>query len=278
LEDPSFPSLPGIEPDLSAYSRLPDILRSWFWRYYDHLFQMIFLNLGWFLCSFGSSWILGRLGLWNEPAPWYWLGLFAIFLVESWLTYLWAIPVFAVIMGGPISWQSYREKLNCSWGRGFLSSTLVGLFLGFGFLSLRFYFSIQGSSPIWVFVLIGFVVTILVYGVMMVLYLWPLLLFQNPSLGKLFYRSFMVTLGSGPISLFMLLFSLLWLLVFTAVPFFWFILGFTLLFSLYCAALEKHLLRYKITFQDRPWPEVIADIDSERKRGWRDILKPWENR
>jgi hypothetical protein len=54
--------------------------------------------------------------------------------------------------------------------------------------------------------------------------------------------------------------------------------GFVFLFSLYVVAIEKHFLRYKITYQNKPIDDFIKSMDLERQRDWRDIFKPWETR
>jgi len=43
-------------------------------------------------------------------------------------------------------------------------------------------------------------------------------------------------------------------------------------------ALEKHFLKYRITYEDKPLEELVDILDRERQRGWRDFLRPWENR
>jgi len=198
---------PLFETDLSPYTRWQDIFRSWFWRYYDHLFTFIILNFGWFITCFGTAWIAGRSGFWNSPATSYWLGGLLVLVVEIALTLLWALPVHLLAVQGSISWGEYKTKLPKYFSKGLFSLVLAGLFLGLAFFNIRFYLAIQSTFSVWVFVLMGFVVTVLVYVLMITFYLWPILFFQDPPLGKLFYRSFMVTLSSGPSSLFLLLFS-----------------------------------------------------------------------
>jgi hypothetical protein len=136
----------------------------------------------------------------------------------------------------------------------------------------------QVSSRFFVFILMGFVATIFLYVLIMTLYQWPILFFQNPSFGKLFYKSFLITLGTGPQSLLILVLSILAVFLFVLAPFLWFLIGFVFLFSLYVVALEKHFLRYKITYQDKSTCDFIKSMDLERQRSWRDIFKPWETR
>lgn len=267
------------EPDVASYSRWQDIFRSWFWRYYDHLFQLIFYNLGWFLTCFGVFWLIGLTGLLSQGQPWHWIGIFIVYILECAVSVPWALVVFKVFMEEEVSWAGLRRSLGeCFW-KALISSVLSGLILALALYNLRFYFfSLQLSGHIWIFILMGFAATVFLYGLTMTFYQWPILFFQNPSMGKLFYRSFLITLGTGPTSLLLLLFSALAGFFFFLGPFLWFFIGFVFLFSLYAVALEKHFLRYKITYQDKPTDEFLKTMDQERQRGWRDIFKPWETR
>lgn len=269
---------PAAEIDTSSYSRWQDIFRSWFWRYYDNIFQLFFYNLGWFISCFAIAWLAGHWGLFSDKKSLNWVVLYIVFVFESIVSIPWALAVFKVFMEGIVSWADFKKDLRYYFTKALVSIALSGFVLALALFNLKFYFSFQISTHILILVLMGFVLTILVYGVMMILYQWPILFFQDPSLGKLFYRSFVITLGSGPTSLLLLLFSALSVIFFIVEPFLWFVIGFVFLFSLYIVALEKHLLRYKITYRNSAIADYIESMDAERKRGWRDILKPWETR
>jgi hypothetical protein len=264
------------ETDVNSYTRWQDIFRSWFWRYYDHLFQLIFYNLGWFSTCFGVSWIANYWGILGKPQQWNWFSIYLVYVLESAASFVWAFAVFKVFIEDKISWSELYNGLRCFFWKALISAGLSGLILGLVFYNLRFYFSLQLSSHIWIIIPMGFVATVFIYVIMMTFYQWPILFFQNPPLDKLFYKCFLITLGSGPYSLFFIFFSALSSFFFFLMPFLWFFIGFVFIYSVYVVALEKHFLRYKITYHNKPISDYLKSIDEERKRGWRDIFKPWE--
>jgi hypothetical protein len=270
----NFPS----EIDVLSYSRWQDILRSWFWRYYDHLLQITLYNFGWFLSCFGVGWMASFLGVLGAPQQWNWVSIYIVYVLECAVSVIWALAVFKIIIEDTISWEGLMGGLRRYFWKALASASLSGLVLSLALYNLRFYLTFQVSSHIWIFILMGFVTTVFLYGLMMTFYQWPLLFFQDPPLGKLFYRSFLITLGTGPNSLFLIFFSAIAFFLFFLEPFLWFLIGFVFFFSLYTVALEKHFLRYKITYQDKSIGEYLESVDRERQRGWRDIFKPWETR
>jgi hypothetical protein len=278
LNLPSSPDAFPSDMDVLSYSRWQDILRSWFWRYYDHLLQLTLYNFGWFLTCFGVGWFAGFLGILGKPQQWNWFSIYIVYVLECVVSVIWALAVFKIVIDDVVSWRQLIIGLRRYFWKALISASLSGLVLALALYNLRFYFSFQVSSHIWIFILMGFVATVFLYGLMMTFYQWPLLFFQDPPLGKLFYRSFLITLGAGPNSLLLLLFSVLAFFLFFLEPFLWFFIGFVFLFSLYTVALEKHFLRYKITYQDKPIGEYLESMDRERQRSWRDIFKPWETR
>ncbi len=274
-----FPSdeLPS-EVYIFSYSRWQDILRSWFWRYYDHFFSLIFYNFCWFSSCFGVGWLAGLFGILNKNQHWNWLAIYSVYVLECAVSVPWALSVFKIFIEDTVSFSEVWAGLRLHFWKALASSTLSGLVLLLALYNLRFYSTLQVSSHLWIFILMGFVFTVFLYGLMMISYQWPILFFQNPPLGKLFYRSFLITLDTGPNSLFLLFFSAFAVFFFVLGPFLWFFTGFVFVFSLYVVALEKHLLRYKITYKDKSMIDFLKLMDIERQRGWRDILKPWEPR
>lgn len=268
----------SAEIDISSYSRWQDILRSWFWRYYDHLFLLIFYNFCWFSTCFGVGWLAGLCGILNKNQHWNWLAIYLVYVLECAVSVPWALAVFKIFIENTVSLSEIWAGLCLYFWKALASTALSGSVLGLALYNLRFYSALQVSSHLWIIILMGFVATIFLYGLMMTSYQWPILFFQNPPFGKLLYRSFLITLRTGPNSLFLLFFSALSIFLFFLGPFLWFFTGFVFLFSLYVVALEKHLLRYKITYQDKPIADFLKSIDVERQRGWQDIFKPWETR
>lgn len=266
------------ELDVLPYARWQDILRSWFWRYYDNLFQLTFLNLGWFLTCFGVEWLTGITGLLAKSQTGNWFGLYLVYVLECAVSVPWALAVFKIFMEDGLNWNGFVAGLRRCFGKALIAAALSGFLLGLAFYDIRFYLSLPLASHPWIFVLMGLVTTMGLYGLMMTFYQWPILFFQEPSIVKLVYRSFLITLGTGPNSLFLLFFSVLAVVLFSLEPFLWFFIGFVFLFSIYTVALEKHFLRYKITYQDKPIDEYLEFVNKERQRGWRDIFRPWETR
>jgi hypothetical protein len=268
----------STEADIFSYSRWQDILRSWFWRYYDHLFLLTFYNFCRFSSCFGLGWLAGLSGILNKNQHWNWLAIYLAYVLECAVSVPWALAVFKIFIEDTVGFSEVWTGLRLYFWKALASTTLSGLVLVLALYNLRFYSTLQVSSHFWIFILMGFVFTVFIYGLMMISYQWPILFFQNPPLRKLFYRSFLITLGTGPNSLFLLFFSAFAVFLFLIGPFLWFFTGLVFLFSLYVVALEKHLLRYKITYKDKLIADFLKLMDIERQRGWRDIFKPWEPR
>ena len=266
------------EIDVSSYSRWQDIFRTWFWRYYDHLFQLVFCNLGWFLSCFCVEWLSGFLGMFSKNQPSGWFGIYLFYLAECAVSVGWALAVFKIIMEDEANWSVLLSGVRRYFRKAVALSALSGFVLGLALFNLRFYLSLPLAAHLWILPLVGLVATIFICGLMVTLYQWPILFFQDPSLGKIYYRSFVITLGAGPNSFLLLILSSLFMVLFFVEPFLWFFVGFTLLFSLYVVALEKHFLRYKITYQAKSIGEYLEFMDKERQRGWRNIFRPWEMR
>jgi len=273
-------SFENTSPEVAvlSYTRWQDILRTWFWRYYDNLLKLTLYNLGWFLTCFGIGWFAGFLGVLGTAQQWNWLAIYLVYVLECAASMGWALVVFKVVMGDAVSWSELLIDLKRYFIKGLISVSVSGLVLGLAVYNLSFYFSLQVSTHILIFVLMGFVATVFIYYLMMTFYQWPILFFQNPPITKLFYRSFIITLGTGPVSFLILLISVVAIFLFVLQPFLWFFIGFVFLFSLYTVAIEKHFLRYKITYHDKPIADDLELADVERQRGWRDIFKPWETR
>lgn len=249
----------------------------WFWRYYDHLGHLLIYNLGWFLTCFSVGWApiyfgkLGTIGKIHYPI------LYGLFLVESIFSVGWAFLVFKLFIQREASmidlWLGLKKYLVKALGVAALS----GLVTGIGIFSILFYFHLNSSHRFLDLLLMGFAFWALLFWISSVLYQWPILFFQNPPFFKIYYRSFLIVLSNGLLSLGILAFFSLSALVMFLAPFLWFFIGMVFFFSLPCVALEKQFLRYKITYGDKPLGPLLESLDRERERGWRDLLKPWEN-
>ena len=267
--------------DLLSYTQFPQVLRSWFWRYYDHLGHLVLYNLGWFLTLFAAAWLSAHFKLWisfspdgPQVKPW---GLYLIFMIESGLSIAWAYLIFRIfnLAEGSFleAWKGAFHYLPKALGLSALSGSVLVL----GFYNIRFYY-LSGFSHVQNMAMAGVIVWLIFFWISAALYHWPILFFQDPPFLKILYRSFLLAMANGLGSLGIFLFLVLCFCLFSISIVLWFFLGFVFFFSFQCVLLEKHLLRYKITFGDKPLESFLDSLKAERQRGWRDFLKPWENR
>ena len=272
------PASPNFPLNTSQYSRLADIFTSWFWRYYDNLFRLLLFNLGWFLTCFGIGWLGWRFGFAGSPERLNLFGIYSLFLVELIGSICWAFLVFKIFNEGHAPWGDLWPGLRKYFWKAFGVSALSGLLMGLALYNIYFYFHLQSEHRFLDLLLAGFIFWILLFWISATLFQWPILFFQDPPFWRIFYRSCLLVLGNGLVSLGILAFFAACFFFFTLVPFLWFFIGPVFFFSFQCVVLEKHYLRYKITYGDKPLEPFIEYLDRERQRGWRDILKPWENR
>ena len=268
-------------PDVLSYSRWPEIMRSWFWRFYDHLFHLILYNFGWAFCCFGSGWLLVHFGL-VEISQQLDIGrfirLYSLYLVESAISVGWAFWVFKVFIEGAGTvldiWIGIRNYFWKAIGVSAISGALIFLTA----YNLYFYFSLTHLNRFLTLILMAFTVWILFFLLAVYMYQWPVLFFQNPPFLKIFYKSFLLAAGNGLLSMGVLFFFAVCLTFFIIVPFLLFFISLVFIFSFQCVMLEKSLLRYKITYGDKPLTPFLEYLDTERQRGWRDIFRPWGTR
>lgn len=279
------PADPGIPTDRTTdpfpYTRFPRLLHSWFWRYYDHLGQLVLCNLAWFILSFALGWLFQRFGplvlIQSTGFKINPLALYLFFLAESGLSIPFAYLIFRTF--------NFKELPLAEWGQGTLHflpkaiglSALSGIILGLVLFNLRYYY--QSGLGHWQnMVMAGLVGWFLFFWVSSMLYQWPILFFQDPPFFKIIYRSFLLVMSNGLGSFGILAFLGAFFFFFSAAMIPWFFLGSVFFFSFQCVMLEKHLLRYKITFEDKPLETFLESLELEHQRGWRDLLKPWESR
>jgi hypothetical protein len=260
------------------YCRLPEIFRSWFWRFFDHLFQLIFYNFIWFFSLVGIGWTALHFGLIESSNKLNFMGIYFIFLATNIISIGWAYLIFKIFTegDGELSdvWFGTKKYFFKATG----VSAISGIFTLFILLNIRFYFFLHSPHHFLDYLLIGITLWILIFWLINVIYQWPVLFFQNPSFFEIFHKSFLLALGSGILSLGILLFFLVFMILFSAIWPLWFFVGVVFFFSFQCVTVEKQFLRYKITYRNKPLEPFLELLDHERKRGWRDFLKPWENR
>lgn len=207
------------------------------------------------------------------------MGSFAVLLVLAVsISVAWAYPVFRVFNGADCD----RGELIRGFRRHALKGLGTALFsCGIGALAifgLYFYLFRMPGPDLGRYLLAGTLLGFSILWASVNLYVWPLLFFQSPPFHKIYQRAFLLTLAQGPRTLGLLVFFAAMILLFTVAPVLWAFVGIVAVFSLQCVALEKQLLRYRITYEDRPLGEFLEALDREKNRGWRDFLKPWEHR
>jgi len=278
-EEHASPQLPAS--DLLAYSRFNQVLRSWFWRYYDHLGHLILYNLGWFLTCFLIGWAPARLDLLISPRsgeshlnPW---ALYLLFVVECGFSVGWAYLIFRVFNLVETSFSEFWRGALHFLPKAIGLSAISGLVLGLVFYNVRFYY-LLGFSHWQNMTMAGVIGWFGLFWMSSFLYQWPILFFQDPPFFKIIYRSFLLTMANGLGSLGILLFLGSCFCFFTLSLVLWFFLGFVFFFSFQCVLLEKHFLRYKIIYGDKPLEPFLERLQGESQRGWRDFLKPWDSR
>jgi hypothetical protein len=276
LESPAPSSDTSI--DLSPYTGWSCILASWFWRFYDRLFTLILLNFGWFFSMFAVGWIAFHFN-WVEAAEGFSLWkAYLLLVVESAVSVGWASAVFKLFQGGtpgvPEVWIGLKKYL---W-KAVLLAGVSWFIVVLAAYNIRFYFYMGKSGGLPVLFLAGFVIWMLAFWAATMLYQWPVLFFQDPPVRKVLYRSCLLAVESGWSLAVNLAAIACAAFLFTLLPFLWFFIGLTALFSLQCVVLEKALLKHKITYLDRPLEEMVGLLEKERKRNWRELLRPWEHR
>jgi hypothetical protein len=276
----SLPSRPFPEksPDVSAYLGWPEIFRSWFWRFYDHLFKVLLFNLCWACILAAVAWAFFHFNLIGTPDRYdFYARVYILFLIECVLSVGWAHLIFKIFNEGDAAfrdfWAGFRKYLPKALG----VSAISGLVIGLGAINILFYFRLHSSNRLLDFIPAAFVAWILLAWLSSCLYQWPLLFFQNPPFWRMIYRSFLLALGNSLVSMGVLVFFGTCFIFFSAVLFLWFFVGLAFFFSFQCVVLEKLFLRYKIIYEDKPLEPFLEILEREKQRGWKDFLRPWEN-
>lgn len=274
LDSPTI--LPSQEP--SAFFQLMVIFKSWFWRYFDHFFLLVFYNFCWVSSCFGVGWLFIHLNFNTTSVIIKYLRFLLIYIVETIISVGWAYLVFRFFIVGEGSlkdvWFGIKKYILKAIGVSVVSGFVIALVI----FNIRFYFFLNNSRRFTDFLLIGFIIWVLFFWLLGSLYHWPILFFQNPPFLKIFYKSFLLSFGNWSVSsLVLIIFFVFISLFFIAWPL-WFFLGGVFLFSFQCVVLEKNMLEYKITYCDKPLEIFLETLNYEQQRGWREFFKPWENR
>jgi hypothetical protein len=267
LTVPVPPSSAAEPTDPATFTGLSEILRSWLWRTYDHLGRLLLCNLVWF---FG---VWGILGMVTKTPPAFWI---LLYLTACAYSVPWAYLTFAWTAGDGASWRDIGRVFRRYVLRALMLCLVFAVLMGIGVLNISFYLKWEGGMRYLAWTLTGIVAWLMVFTAGAAFYQWPILFFQDPPFLKVFYRSFLLFLGNSWTVLFLLLIAGVAATGFTLTMVPWALIGVVLLFSIQCVTLEKHLLRYKITYRDAPLEEVLERLGKERRRTWREFFKPWE--
>ena len=240
--------------------------------------RLLLYNFIWFSSFFLVGWIPVHYGWFGTFEKTHILRIFPFFLIESCVSFVWAFLVFHIFNQSETDFRGAWFGIRNSFFKGITVSMVSGLVLSLSIYSIRFYFFLKIFNPLFNILIIGFIFWVVTFYFLSALYHWPVLFFQNPPLKEIFYKSILLVLGNKSISLSALFFFMVSFFFFWFAPFLWFFLGFVFFFSFQCVMLEKQFLRYKITYENKPLIPFLELLDQERKRGWRNFLKPWENR
>lgn len=256
----------------------PEVIRSLFWRFYDHLSFLLPLNFLWI----GSLWLLSLLVekvIRPLPTgrPWLWEGC-AVLVIGSLLSVGWSFMVFQAMNHGGVQWRWFWDGTRKFMPKGLVTACLFWAGMGWGVYDLFFLWQKAPTHP-WIgFGLMSLVAWVMLCWVAIGLFLWPLLFFQDPPIPRLFYKAFLLAWDLGPQVPLYLAFVLSLAALFTVFWPLWFLGGAAFLFAFQCIALEKRLSKYRIFFEGIPPEDFLRRSQRERERNWRDLLRPWETK
>jgi hypothetical protein len=273
--------LPDPSPPENAFKPNPtssSALRSAFWRYYDHLGGLTLLSAAW-SASLGLTMFLA-VKTWPSTAAWTVRFFMAVSVlgVVSILTAGFGRWVFGFMVEGKPSPRIWMVGVKRFSVRIFVLTIVVVSLTAIANNALVWYLHWTRMGSLWGWIpaaLSAFLLTALFLS--SVWYL-PTLFFRDDPAWRVLWRSFLLLLGHPAETLALSLGTACLLALYWKAPATGLLLGGPLLLSVPCTALEKLLWRYTITFEGMAPEAVKARWDREEVRGWRELLKPWENR
>ncbi len=225
--------------------------------------------MGWFFVQFNFIPISRKIYPFNY---------FLIFIAETIVSLGWAHLIFKVFIEGQGSLKDVLFGIK----KYVLKATGVAIVSGFvialAVFNIRVCFYFNSSHRFIDYLLAGAIFWILIFWLLASMYQWPILFFQNPPFLKIFYKSFLLVFGNWVTSILILFICFSFILLFCIIWPFWFFFGAVFLFSIQCVVLEKYLLRYKITYENKPLELLLDILKCEQQRGWHELFKPWENK
>ncbi len=273
----NFSQTDPFDPELLKYTGIKNVFKSWFWRSYDHLGHIILYNFIWagcLTCLDYFVWNRGWCGSWqklNTPV------IFVLFLFNSGISVGWAYIIFKIINERTANIKDYFIGVKSYLIKALGITGITFLLFLIAYYDFLFYITLLNRQNILVYLTFGLTTWILLFLACCTLYQFPLLFFQDPPFWKIYYRSGILVIGNIWLALFMVIFFLISFSLFMAVPVAWFFGGLAYFFSFQCVVLEKSLIKYKITFRDRPLREFLQFLETENNRGWRQFFRPWEH-
>ncbi len=203
-------------------------------------------------------------------------GLLTLYFLGVFYSTGWAYGCFRIFTGQRFQFWNFWEGMRYYSLRAVI---LSALWLGMAILCYWNFRIFPGLIRAWGpvgYVFEGFSFWVVLYLYSMAMYQWPLLFFQDLGVFEVVTKSFFLVLGNSFLSLGLLLGLLILSLLMSTFLVSWFFLGLVFIISLPSVALEKELLKYKITLFNQPLEPLLELFERERKRGWRELLKPWE--
>ena len=255
---------------------ISSVFRSWFWRYYDHLGRLILINIVWFFLVLVPTWICCHWSGVVSREKTQLVLLLIVFLFDISFTILCAYLVFSIFYVESNYFDNIWPGILKFWTKAVFLFFLWVVFAVLALYNVRYYLETQRVLGIAGWVLGVLFLWVLFFCLSSVLYQWPLLFFQNPPFIKILYKSFLLVFDNYLVLLLVWIYGVGFVFLFTILPVLWIFFGFVFFFSFQCMLLEKHMLKYGVVYQKKDRSLVLAIWEKEKKRSWRELLKPWE--
>ncbi|MFP4198593.1 MAG: hypothetical protein ACLFSO_03245 [Halanaerobium sp.] len=189
------------------------ILKSTFKDFYEDLFKLVLLSLGWF---FISSVLLFAVFI-GLTSGWYLVLLLPlIFLGPVFLTSLYGAN--EILEEGKVAFKSLFSYFKSNFWRGFLVFLISVILYAIFIVDLRF-FLLKGQENIWLLAFAFLFAYLIIYFSIYQVYLWGLLIVQgDKSLKNIFKNAVILSLDN-------IVFSLLWFLAIFLLTVILFVIG-----------------------------------------------------
>jgi len=274
--------------------RLRNVFYKWFWDTYDNLGKVILGNVVWFILCLPT--FFGLFGLLFQPSGKQ-LNLFPylMLLIPSLLL---SAPITAGLFHLTYIFVQEREaefkELFIGFKKYFKKSVVIALILaaiiGLLVVNIQFYATRAPALKFIGVIFAGLGLWGMVFIGLLLVYLFPILVQQDGGLGKIFKRAALLVLDNIGYTLVVAILAMvvsLGLTIFTVGLVF---LMMSLISILLNNALTEVLKKYEkreVKKEEKPakptsWKEIREKEEEEveeekpRRRGWRDIFRPWE--